>query len=353
MADPLGEPGPPISHRSPFYRGFFGTLGALTAVLLGLFVREAADVLVLVLISALLAIGLQPLVTFGVRRGLRRRWAVLAVAVALLLVLAGVAYVVEGALETQVTNLVNNGPHLVDELRRNRTVARLDDRYHVLSNLEAKLEGSDVPQTVIQGVFDVGVSVLNAVANVVIVFVLTLYMMAGLPQIKQTAYSLAPPSRRDRVTRLGDEILHRVGRYVAGVAVVALIAGSVTLILLLCVGLSEYALPLALLVALLDLVPIVGSIAGAATVSLIGFAVSVPVGIACVVFYLVYEPIEGYVIYPRLMRSSVDVPEYVTIIAVLAGGAVGGIVGALVALPIAATVALLVREVGIRPHEVT
>ncbi len=63
------------------------------------------------------------------------------------------------------------------------------------------------------------------------------------------------------------------------------------------------------------------------------------------IFYTLYETLEGYVIYPRVMRSSVDVPEYATVIAVLAGGTLGGVVGALLALPIAAALLLLVREV--------
>ncbi len=88
-------------------------------------------------------------------------------------------------------------------------------------------------------------------------------------------------------------------------------------------------------------------------VTLICFASSLDAGLAAAAFYLVYEPLEGYVIYPRVMRSSVDVPEYVTVIAVLAGGALGGVVGALLALPIAAAVLLLIREVWVRRQDVT
>jgi predicted PurR-regulated permease PerM len=106
-------------------------------------------------------------------------------------------------------------------------------------------------------------------------------------------------------------------------------------------------------VALLDLLPLVGAILGATIVSLVGLATSLPVGAACIIFYLIYEPLEGYVIYPRVMRSSVDVPEYVTIVAVLIGGAVAGMVGALLALPTAAAILLLVREVWVRSQDAT
>ena len=147
--------------------------------------------------------------------------------------------------------------------------------------------------------------------------------------------------------------MHRTGRYVIGAFAVASIAGTVTLVFLLIVGNGRFALPLALLVALLDLVPLVGSLAGATLVTLVCFATSIQVGIAAAIFYVCYELLEGYVIYPRVMRSSVDVPEYVTIIAVLVGGTLDGIVGALLSLPIAAAALYLTREVWIRRQDVS
>ena len=134
----------------------------------------------------------------------------------------------------------------------------------------------------------------------------------------------------------------------------AILAGSVIVgIFLFIVGLGKYALPLALLVALLDLVPLVGSITGAAVVTIVGLANSLGIGLACIVFYLIYETLEGYVIYPRVMRSSIDVPEYVTVVAVLLGGAIQGVLGALLALPMAAALLLIVREVWVRRQDVT
>jgi predicted PurR-regulated permease PerM len=138
---------------------------------------------------------------------------------------------------------------------------------------------------------------------------------------------------------------------VIGAFLVALLAGTVTTLFLVSVGLSQYALALALAVALLDLIPLVGAITGAAIVCVVCLADSLAVGVAALIFYLIYETLEGYVIYPRVMRSSVDVPEYVTIVAVLLGGAVAGIVGALLALPMAAAILLIGREVWVRRQD--
>jgi predicted PurR-regulated permease PerM len=347
----LGEPGPPLSRRAPFYQGFLGTLGVLAALLVGFGVREASSALTLILIAAFLAIGLNPLVEFALHRGVKRGWAVTVVAVGVLTGLTVLILVIGSTVRAQLQSFIDDAPQLLEDLRRNRSVAHFDAKYHFISALEKRIKGPDFTKTTLDTIFSVGLSAINIVFGLVIVFILTLYFLAALPQLTRAAYSLAPASRRERVSRLGDEILRRVGGFVIGSVLVAFIAGTVTLIFTLLVGLGEYALPLALLVALLDLVPLVGAIIGATSVCLVGLATSLPIGIVCIAFYLVYEVVEGYVIYPRVMRSSVDVPEYVTIVAVLVGGTVAGIVGALLALPIAAALLLLVREVWVRRQD--
>lgn len=351
--NPYGRLGRPVSRHAAFYRGFVGALGVLVALALGYAVRQMSSVIVLVLIAVFLAVGLNPVVEFMIRRGMKRGWAVLCVSVLLLGFLTGLLFVIGGVLRNQLVTLINDAPKLIEDLRRHKTIAHLDARYHILSGLEDKLKKPDFVTDVFGGVFNVGLTVLSAVVTTVVVIILTLYFLASLPTLKRALYSLAPATRRERVAGLGDEILRRVGRYVIGAVSVAMLAGTVSLLFLLSVGLTQYALPLAVMVAILDLVPLVGSITGAALVTIVGLANSLSIGIACVVFYLIYETLEGYVIYPRVMRSSVDVPEYVTIIAVLTGGALGGIVGALLALPIVAGGLLIVQEVWVRRQDVS
>ena len=82
-------------------------------------------------------------------------------------------------------------------------------------------------------------------------------------------------------------------------------------------------------------------------VSTLGFIHSPSVGIACVIFYVAYQQLENYVIYPHVMRRAVDVPAPVTIVAVLIGGALLGVTGALLSIPIAAAALLVIRQVTI------
>ena len=118
-------------------------------------------------------------------------------------------------------------------------------------------------------------------------------------------------------------------------------------------GLSEYAVALAAVVALLDVIPMIGATLGAVVVTAIAFATDPKIGIACLVFYIVYQQVENYLIYPRVMSRSVDIPGAMTVIAALIGASLLGVVGALLAIPTAAAVMLLVREVFIRKQDVT
>jgi predicted PurR-regulated permease PerM len=108
---------------------------------------------------------------------------------------------------------------------------------------------------------------------------------------------------------------------------------------------------LAVVVAVLDVIPMIGATLGAVIVSAIGLATDVKVGVACIVFYLIYQQLENYLIYPRVMSRSVDIPGSVTVIAALVGASLLGVVGALLAIPTAAAILLLVREVVIRRQD--
>jgi predicted PurR-regulated permease PerM len=109
-----------------------------------------------------------------------------------------------------------------------------------------------------------------------------------------------------------------------------------------------YPILLAMLVALLDLIPVIGSTIGGAIVSLVGLAVSLPVALGTLAFYIGYRLAEDYLIVPRVMGRTVQVPAVVSVVAVLVGRALMGIIGVLVAIPAAAALRVLLHEVTFR-----
>jgi predicted PurR-regulated permease PerM len=141
-----------------------------------------------------------------------------------------------------------------------------------------------------------------------------------------------------------DEAFSRVGGYVLGNLVTSVIAGLGTLIWLVIFGIP-YPLLLAVFVAFMDLIPIVGSTIAGIIVALVALTVSLPIAGATAGFYILYRQAEDYLITPRVMNRTVDVPGLVTVIAVLIGGALLGIIGALIAIPVAAGIKLVLDEV--------
>lgn len=342
--NPFGLPGRPLRRSTPFFFGFTGALGVLLAWFLVQALYSVRSVIILIVVAMFLAVGLNPAVEAMHRRGLARRWAVAIVFVCVVGFFVGFGFAIAPPLAQQTTEFVNAVPTYVGQLQNNATIDQLDQRYQLLEKAQNFLASGELGQQAFGGLIGVGKVVLSAFFSAFTVLILTLYFLASLPGIKHVMYQLVPRTRRARVSLLGDEILGRVGGYVAGAVVIAAIAGTSTFIFLEIVGV-KYALALALVVALFDLIPLVGATLGAVVVTIVGFFDSFVVGIACLIFYVAYQQVENYLIYPRVMKRSVDVPAAVTIIAALIGGALLGVVGALLAIPTAAAISLILKEV--------
>lgn len=341
---PYGLPGPPMSRRSPFRIGLTAALGVAVAYGIVQALITVRSVLVLLLVSAFLAIGLNPAVEFFERRGLTRGRAVGVVLVLVLLAFGLFVLAIVPPIVDQSGAFVKEAPHYLDDLKKNSAVASLDKRFHVIKQAQSFLDSPKLATSAFGGVLGLGKFVFGAIFSAITVLTLMLYFMSSLPAIKEGVYRLVPRSRRARVGLLTDDILERVGGYVAGCLVVAACAGVSSYVALLIAGVP-YALALAVVVTLTDLIPVVGATIGAVVVTLVAFTVSVPVGIGIGLFYLAYQQLENFVIYPRVMKRSVDVAPAATVVAVLVGGSLLGIVGALLAIPTAAAVQLVLDEV--------
>jgi predicted PurR-regulated permease PerM len=318
---------------------------AVTYGLVEVFIR-ARVVLVLIGLALFIAVGLDPVVGWLVRHRVPRWAAVVTVIACTLAVVAAFLAAAIPPLTAQATALAHEIPHYLHALQnRNSQLGKLNARYHIqqrLTKLVTSRGGS-----LAGGVLGAGALVLGAASAILTVLVLSIYFLAGLPRIKLFAYQLVPHSRRPRVILIADEILAKVGGYVLGNVITSVIAGAGTYLWLLAFGIP-YPILLAMFVALLDLIPVIGSTIGGAVVSLVALTVSLPVAIATLVFYVGYRLAEDYLIVPRIMGRTVQVPAIVSLVAVLIGGVLLGIVGALVAIPVAAAIHLLLREVTIR-----
>jgi predicted PurR-regulated permease PerM len=342
----LGTPGRPINRRSPFMVGMAGALGvAVSYGLVELLIR-ARSVLIIIGLALFIAAGLDPVVGWLVRHRMPRWAAVLTVVGCVTAVAAAFLAAAIPPLASEATALAHQIPHYMHSLQdRNSQLGKLNTKFQIQQRLSKLV--SDGGGSLVGGVLGAGELVLSTASSILAIMVLSIYFLAGLPRIKVFAYQLVPHSRRPRTILIGDEILAKVGGYVLGNFITSVIAGLGTYFWLLVFGVP-YPILLGMFVAFLDLIPVIGSTVGGAVVTLVALTVSLPVALATLAFYIAYRLAEDYLIVPRIMNRTVEVPAIVSLVAVLIGGVLLGIVGALVAIPIAAAIRLLLHEVTIR-----
>lgn len=304
------------------------------------------SILVLVLIAAFLAVGLDPAVRRLEKLGLRRGLSVTVIFFATILFIVGFALAVVPPLVKQVTSFASDFPSYVQDLAENNPRIR---EFVEENDIQSKLQDAvgNIPTVIgssFGSVLGVAGSVLSALFNTLTVLVLTIYFLLSLSRIRAGSLRLVPKSKRERVSKLLDPILEKIGGYIAGQLTVALIAGVLSFIFLAVTGVP-FPVALALWVAIAALIPLVGATLGAIPSVIVAFFDSTTLGIAALIFFLVYQQVENYVIAPRVMTKAVDVSPAAVLLAALIGGSLLGFVGALMAIPTAASLKLITQEV--------
>ncbi len=344
----LGMAGAPLNHGHPFYFGFLATAGALISLTFLRALAGASQVFVLILISLFFAAGLNPAVEFFQRRGMKRGAAVGLIVAIVLTVVGLFSWIVIPPMIDQINLFIRNAPTLVSSLKNNSTINNLNQHFGVVDALQKKINASihdgQFVVSAFGGVVGVGKAVLSGAFALLTLLVLTLYFTASLPQVTGVAYRLVPISRRARVAGLSDAIIARVGAFVASQATVAVIAGIFALLLGLILHVP-YTTPVAVLVFLFGLVPLIGHFLGCTIFTLVALTKSPLTAIIVFVTYVIYVQIENYVVMPRIMKKSLSMPGLVTILAAMLGTSLLGPVGGLLAVPVAAAVMLILEEV--------
>lgn len=344
----FGKQGAPLNIEHPFYFGFLAASGALIAITLLRALQSASQVFVLLIISLFLAMGLNPAVVALENRKMKRGAAVSTIVFVVLVLVAIAAFIVVPPVVKQVNELLNGAPQLIDSLKNNVTISKLNDQYGFIDSLQKKFQEYVSNGKLISGAFGgvvgVGRTVLSGVFSALTVMVLTLYFLASLPSVTSIFYRLAPASRRERVAKIGDAIIYQVGAFVGSQVTIAFFAAIFVAVLGTALQLP-YSAALGVLILFVALIPLVGHFIGGSIVTLVALTQSPTKGLLAILLYTAYVQIENYIITPRIMRRSLSIPGLVTITAALLGTSLLGLVGGVLAVPLAAAVMLIMNEV--------
>lgn len=334
-----------LLQHSPFSTGFFGAFGVIVAATLFGALMEVQNILILAVLSLFLALGLSPIVELLARRRIKRGIAVAMVTLGALGVIALGFWALVPIISEQVQQLADNLPFWLNNLTQNETFARWNRDYGVLAKVNDFLLSEQLVEQTFGGLLGAGRLVANLVFSVIMTLVLTIYFLASLPAIKDAIYHLAPASRRERTKYLADEIFRGISGYLMGMFIVVTVAATCSFVFMQFVGLRDYALALAFVVALLCFIPLVGSSLAMIAVAAVGFGISPATGIITIVYFLIYQQFDAYVLYPNVMGRTVRVPGVLVVLSAIVGGLLFGVIGALIAIPTAAALLLLYREV--------
>jgi predicted PurR-regulated permease PerM len=305
----------------------------------------ARGVIELIVLAVFTATALGPLVSAVERTRLPRAWAILVVYVTGALAIAGTAALVAPSVGAQVAQLSHDAQRKIGDLRGRPVVRRYDDRYHLTEKVQAQLRGLPAHLDEAAGPLrDVTVGAVGLVSDAIAVLSIAFLLILHGRRYVDGLLSLLPAERAARWQRLTPQIYSAVSGYVIGNAAISVIAGTGAWLAMTALGVP-FALPLALLVAFLDLIPMVGATLGSIIVALAALVVSPLAAVLWLAYSFLYQQVENYLIQPVDYRRSVQVSALATIVAVLLGGALLGLLGALLAIPTAAAVQLVVQDI--------
>lgn len=317
------------------------TAGALWLVWL------TKGVLLWILIAAFLATALNPAVDWLMRHGVRRRGGAVAIVfLGALGVIAALAATFVPTLVNEVNDFAEAVPDYVDDLTKGRgPLGWLERDYQIVERIRDAIEQSGVGGVLGLSSTAVGVAkgVVTAVVAIVTIAFLTLFMLLEGPAWVERIYTLVPERHEERARRIGSEVYRSIGGYVAGNLAISVVAGTVTAIVLTILGVP-FAFALALIVALLDLVPLAGATIAAVIVTTVAFLDSTTSGIIVLIFFVVYQQFENHVLQPVVYGKAVRLSPLAVLVAVLIGAELAGVVGALGAIPAAAAIQVVLRE---------
>ena len=327
-----------------FRWGVFASLGVLATMAAAAAVYTARAVLIRAFIALFVAISLDPAVRFLVRRGVRRSLAVtLIFLLALGLATAFLMSVIPAMVE-QFRALVQDLPGYLNQLQARSTRFReLSDRFNLTRQIQSLI--SSAPARLGSGLLGFTGRVFGALFSTLTVLVLTIYFMADLPRLRNGLVRLFPRARRAQLGRVADVVIDKVGAYMIGNILISLVAGLAAFVAFTVLGVP-FSVPLAFVVALADLIPMIGATLGAVIAVLLTLFTTElwPTTVLVAVFFVVYQQLENYLIAPRILRSTVELSAAAVLLAGLIGATALGLVGALMAIPVAAALRVLLTE---------
>jgi predicted PurR-regulated permease PerM len=300
------------------------------------------------IIAGFLAVALTGPVNFF-QRYMKRGLAIALTYFMLLLIPIALGAALLPPIVNQISDVATNAPEYVqdveDYVNDNETLNDLNEKYDITQKLQEEAEKLPERAGDAAGVLrDIGFGLVNSIFAGVTILILSIFMVASGPRWIEGFVRMQRPEHEERIERALRRIANAIGNYVGGALLQATIAGVSAYIVLSILGVP-FAGPLAVVIFVFDLIPVVGATIGAVLVGIVTAFVNFPVAlIIWAVFAIVYQQVENYLIQPQIQKRATKIEAFVVLIAVLFGSTLFGVLGAVLAIPTAATIQIAVQE---------
>jgi predicted PurR-regulated permease PerM len=330
-----------------------GLLDLNVALIVGIWALRT--IVLYIVVAFFITLLLTPATRFLKARGLSHGAATTLVFLLGALVLIGLVYLFASPLVTAATNFGHQIPTLIREAKKGHGwLGRLVYRFHLqkyLSESSSKITSQITKVLKPATAFSVGAAAVSTLVSIVTIAILTFFTMLEAPRMWGGFLGVFHKRTSDRLRRVVNETIRSITGYMLGNFATSVIAGVVVGITLAILGVP-FALLLAVFVALVDLLPLVGGLLAGVPVVIIAAIHSVTAGIVMLIVFLAYQQVENHILNPVIMSRTVRLNPFWVLIAVLVGASLGGrvagglgtFVGALVGIPFGGALQVVIRE---------
>jgi len=323
-----------------------GAIIRTIAIVLGLwFLYLVRDILALLFLSVILTATLGPAIDWMGKRKVPRSLGVIIIYVFLFLAVGLFISFTAPPMVSQFKSFAQNLPAYSEAFSKTFSgIEQYARSYGITFNSHEFLQNTvgNIFQSSGQ-FFGATVGVVSFFVSLLVILALTFYMSVKEDGMNKFLVSVTPEAHHDYVVSLADRIKVKIGKWLAGQLLLMLIIFILDFVALSAFHIP-YALVLALLAGLLEIVPYLGPIISATLATLVGFLISPVTGVIVLCVLTVIQQMESHVIVPQVMKKAVGLNPIVVILSLLIGAQLGGTLGAILAVPIATSIGVFVGD---------
>lgn len=317
-------------------------------LLVFLFAYIIRDILLLIFVSIIFAALIEPVVNFFESKRIPRSLGVVLIYITLLFFIVLTIRLLIPPIVEQIALLANNFPSLWEKVIQNfDSLQRYSGEQGLFNNIQ---QGLGELQTGLQqaatGVYSFIIAIFRNLINFLLVLIITFYLVVEKDAISKMFRAVAPAKYHSYLIGLFAEIQKKIGDWARGQLILGLIIGVLSFVGLIFL-LPKYALVLALVAGMTELIPYLGPLLGAIPAVFLGFTVP-PVsfgrGMAILILYIVIQQVENNIIVPQVMKRKVGLNPVVIIIVMLIGARFAGIIGLILAIPVATSLNVIIKD---------